>query len=100
MDPRVHFSAEAESDLVGIVDRQADNPAAAAKKALDGLESAIDRLAEFPRSGHLNPRVTSPGTRMWSVGNWLVIYRPRPGGILVLRIVDGRRRTESLVIPD
>lgn len=57
---------------------------------LNRLETALTLLGEHPRMGR--PRGDwMPDARSFVVGKYLILYRPRADGILLLRALHGAR---------
>lgn len=63
----------------------ADDPAAALRWA-DGLFDAVDRLADFPESGHLTPELADRGVRELVYGAYRVFYRLDQETVLILTV--------------
>lgn len=80
----------ARQDLVGIWRHiAADNPAAA-DGLLDRIDERCARLVESPRLGPPRDDIR-PGLRYVVVGEYLILYRIIDEGILIVRVVHGRR---------
>jgi toxin ParE1/3/4 len=93
--PSIRRTARAEDDLVDIwIYIAHDNPDAA-DRLLEEIDRKCDLLADNPRLGHARPDI-APEFRHWPVGNYLILYRPLPDGIEVVRVVHGARRLDSL----
>ena len=85
------LSPLAELDLAEIVEFvAADNPDAADRLVADLLD-AFERLAEFPRAGHVRLDLAPSEVRFWTVHPYLVIYRADGAPLLVLRLISGYR---------
>ena len=85
------WTRPAEDDLIDILDYIAhDNPAAAVD-AIDHIEAAALRLAEFPLSGREG---SVPDTRELPIPRlpFLLIYRVREATVEVLRVLHGARQ--------
>ena len=59
------------------------------------LDAAFDRLAEYPELGQERPTAKA-GVHIFPVERHLVVYRPEPGGILVLRVVHQKMNVATL----
>jgi len=66
-----------------------DNPAAA-RHFLRTLEKKLTMLARHPLAGRARPSLQKD-LRSFSVGDYLVFYRPIPSGIELARILHGAR---------
>ena len=66
-----------------------DNPSAAAAY-LEGLYGAFRYLTEWPLTGRMGEQYR-PGLRIHVYRQHLVYYRSDPSGIVVVRVVHGRR---------
>lgn len=92
------LSPQAKRDVEEILDYiSRDNPASA-ERVLSDLEQAIYRLADNPQMGHLREDL-APGKklRFWRVHSYLVIYRPEPGPVQIVRVLSGYRDIEELL---
>ena len=95
MTRRATRTRKADADLAQIVAYiGADSPRAAERFSAK-LDGKGDLLAEFPGIGRPDPK--RPGRRVFSVGDYLIIYRETPDGIEVLRYVHGRRDLRRLL---
>jgi len=74
-----------------------DNPAAA-DRFLDLLEEKFLVLAANSRIGRLRSDI-GPGVRSFAVGSYLVLYRERPGGVEIGRVIHGRRDLSKAEVP-
>jgi toxin ParE1/3/4 len=95
---RLTVSPQAEFDAVRIVDRLSKEAGAdVARRYRQGFEDLFARFARFPESGAPRPSL-GQRIRMGVVSPYVVIYELEPDHVMVLRIVDGRRRiTRRLV---
>lgn len=91
------ISPEALADLKLLEDYIAVHDGEArADKAVERINKAIDLLALMPGIGNTRYSFRS-GRRSFSVRPWLIVYGPVNGGVLVLRVLDGRRDLPSLL---
>lgn len=91
-----HLAPAAQADLAAIAGEiGADNPAAA-WRWLDRIEQRCARLGDFPRMGVPRDDVR-PGLRLSPVGSHLILYRVVAHGVVIVRVIDGRRRWEWLL---
>lgn len=61
------------------------------------LETAFQLLAKFPHTGHTRSDVpTMEPVLFWTVGAYVIAYRPTPKPLSVIRIVHGSRDLAAL----
>jgi toxin ParE1/3/4 len=80
--PQVVYSAAANEDLSDI---------AAYIAPATTIREKCSILAKHPMLGEERPGFGVPGCRCFSVGNYVVFFRPIEDGIEVARIVHGSR---------
>ena len=90
------LTAAAQRDLGDIVDYLAVENPEAARRLVDQLLEAFQRLAEMPGMGRSQER-RQPNLRSWTVGSYLVFYRPAAEGVEIIRVVHGRRDLDRLI---
>jgi toxin ParE1/3/4 len=90
------FTPAAEADLAELLDYIAAANPAAALRLIDRIEEACRMLGDRPLLGRARPEL-APEARSWVVGKYLILYRPRPGGIDIVRVVHGARYLNDLV---
>jgi plasmid stabilization system protein ParE len=73
-----------------------DNPSAA-DRVEQQLHDAMRLLAEFPGIGHVRADVDDPRYRFWSVFSYVIVYRPDPKPVEVIRVIHGSRDIGSLM---
>jgi toxin ParE1/3/4 len=92
------LTPQAARDLGDIHDYVARDSSAAAARFVDELERRCELLADFPEMGaRLNVR--PPGLRSFTVGRYLIFYRPASDGIHVIRFLHGARDLGSIFRP-
>lgn len=90
---RYELTPQARRDMYDIGEYVGtDNPAASAR-LIDRFEAAFRILADAPGLGHVRADIVpyASGLRFWTVGSYLVIYRPAAHGINVIRVLSGFR---------
>ena len=94
----VRVSPRAQADLVEITSCLAFEAGyAVAARYEREINSQIELLSDFPGVGTRKPNF-GKGVRMLVEAPYLIYYEPDEHGILILRILDGRRRiTRKLV---
>jgi toxin ParE1/3/4 len=102
MTARAIWHSLAEEDLAKAYLHIGNDSPLAAERLLDAVEHAATVLLSKPRAGRVrefrSPR--AHGLRSWVVSgfeNYLIFYRPRPGGIEVVRFVHGARDIPTLL---
>ena len=96
--PQLYLSASARSDLDAIEDYialQSDGVRAA--RVVDRILSVCEAVASMPGIGRDRPDIKGH-PRVLPVRPWLIFYEPLADrrGVLVTRIVDGRRDLTNL----
>ena len=97
---RIVLTRAAERDLDDLFDYIAnDSGPDRAEAVLRRVDDTLRNLASLPRIGHVRPDLDG-APRVFSVWPWLVIYEPLDTGkgIVVWRVVDGRRDLPGLNI--
>jgi toxin ParE1/3/4 len=79
---------QARLDLIDIWNYIADDNEAAADRLLDRIGGVLQMLSEQPKAGRERAE-PAPGLRSFPVGNYLLFYLPRPGGIDLVRVLSG-----------
>lgn len=95
--PHTVFSPHAESDLQEILDYIAVDDQTAGLSLVAQIREKCEMLAQFPHTGRLRSVFKDKSIRTFSVGNYLILYRPSNDGIEVARVVHGARNYESLL---
>lgn len=83
-------SPDAERDATEIWVYVAERNYAAADRLMDTFDEKLRMLAEFPGLGPERDDLY-PGLRMYPVGNYVLLYRPIPGGVELVRVAHGAR---------
>lgn len=93
---RLLRTSKANRDLVEIWSYIArDNPAAA-ENVLEGIERTSDRLLDFPEMGQ-SCECLGQSVRCFTVGSYVVFYRPIENGIEILRVISGSRDIKAIL---
>lgn len=93
-------SLDAEQDLVELFDYIASaDGVQRAETVLRRIEQTLETLADWPFIGRVHPELDG-APRTFSVWPWVIVYEPQTEkGIVIWRIVDGRRDLPNLVRP-
>ena len=94
--PRLLINARARLDVEQIASHIARDHVRAAIRFILAAKVACEKLAQFPGLGpEWEPRVAKyPDLRFWPITpyrNYLVLYRPIPDGVRILRVIHGAR---------
>jgi toxin ParE1/3/4 len=92
---RPYFSPSSHRDLQAILEHIAKDKPGAALRHVERLEEACWMLARNPQMGTARDELL-PNLRCWSVGNYVIYFRPADDGIEVVRVVHGARDTGLL----
>ena len=96
---RIDLSEQAELDLIDIWAHIARNSATAADNLIDQVATVCQLLAKSPLLGRARTEL-APGLRSFSVGDYLIFYRPSKNGIEIARVLSGYRNLEALFEPE
>jgi plasmid stabilization system protein ParE len=99
-DPRVILRRAVPDDLSSILDYLGARSPAAADRFIDAVQSALNKLTQFPEAGSLKQfrDARLRGVRTWRVPGfkkYLIIYRPIDIGIEVLAVLHGSRNLRA-----
>ena len=92
----VIYAPEADDDLVGIVDCIALDKPRAARDWLARIRQTCETLATQPEVGEIREGFGVPGCRSFSVGNYVIFFRPIDSGIEVARVIHGSRDMRNI----
>jgi toxin ParE1/3/4 len=90
------LTEQAKADLDGIWLQIALDDVLVADRFIDRVLSRCQLLADRPKMGRGRPELRA-GLRSFTIGSYLIIYRPRAGGIEVVRVLHGARDLAKLV---
>jgi toxin ParE1/3/4 len=93
---RLRKTAIAEQDLLGIWEYIAQDSTAAADRMWQRFAERFQLLLRYPYSGEAQDRYR-PGLRSVTEGKYIIFYEPRPGEIVIHRVLHGARRWEDLL---
>jgi toxin ParE1/3/4 len=97
--PRLEVSPAANDDLIEIgafIARQSGS-LHRAESFLDSVYRTFETLATQPEMGELRPEFATGLYRSFSVGNYVIYFRPTADGIRVARVLHGARDHQSLL---
>lgn len=87
---RYCLDADARDDLVSIHKFVARENLTAADRLIDDLKQKFRLLASQPLMGQQRPELAA-NLRSFSLGNYVVFYRPMQDGIQVARVIHAAR---------
>lgn len=87
---RVHRTEPAKRDYHSIWSYIAERNVTAADRLLRKIDEKLDAYAEWPGMGRLRTEF-GPAIRTFTVGDYVVFYRPVQDGIELLRVIHGMR---------
>lgn len=87
---RFRLSGSAQSDLVDIRLYIAEHDPAAADRQMERFFRRFHLLGRNPEMGEMRLDL-GPQLRVFSVGNYVIVFRPIDDGIEVARVVSGFR---------
>lgn len=97
---KLRYIPAARRDLLELwVSIASENPKAA-DRVIDRIEAACAHLRDHPMLGPARPKIGA-GARVLIIERWLALYKVEPGGVQIVRVVDGARDLEKLLwIPE
>jgi toxin ParE1/3/4 len=96
---KIELSEQAELDLIDIWAYIARDSTTAADNLIDQVATVCQLLAKCPLLGRTRTEL-APGLRSFSVGDYLIFYRPSKNGIAIARILSGYRNLDALFEPE
>ena len=94
------YTKEAREDLLDLWGHiAADRSENFADRILDRITEACDVLADHPELGRARPEI-DPEARALVVERWLALYRLKPDGPQIVRVVDGARDLSRIGFPE
>jgi toxin ParE1/3/4 len=85
------WTRQAQEDLRSIRNYIARDAPFTAVMFIERLRSAVNRLRQFPESGHEVPEMPSAELREIVFGQYRIIYRFRDGLVEILNVLHGAR---------
>ena len=87
----IRWTHQACRDLQAIVEFIAKDSPHYARLFVVDIFQAVDRIAEFPRSGRIVPEFRNPTLRELILGNYRLVYRVKAKCIQLLTVYHGAR---------
>ncbi len=95
---RAILSELAEGDLAEIWVSIATDDIATADRFMEAIHERAQLLAEQPLIGRERPEIAK-GVRSFPYGQYLMLYRPMPAGVGIVRVVHGARDLKNVAVP-
>lgn len=92
-----YISEVAERELVEIWDFIAAENRAAADRLIARFFDAFEKLGRMPDMGHRREDLTSRPVRFWPLDRYMVIYKPDPPPIEIVRVLSSWRDLATLL---
>ncbi len=92
----VKLTARAEDDIIDIWFSIAQDSLINADRFVDALNERIGALSDYPERGAARPEI-GKGVRLLVEGNYLILYRIKPPGVEIVRVVHGARDLRGLL---
>ena len=92
---RVIRSPRAVIDIADIIEYIAAHNVSAARRILNRFDELFDQISRNPEMGERRDDL-AVGARIFSVGNYVVVYRAITNGVEIIRVVHGARDIDSL----
>jgi plasmid stabilization system protein ParE len=97
----VRWTRAAESDLLGIISRIAQDRPVAAAEILARIRRKAESLPEFSERGRVVPELGRLGTKEYReliLAPWRILYRIRSRQVEIMAVLDSRRNVEDLLL--
>ncbi|MBU4272904.1 MAG: type II toxin-antitoxin system RelE/ParE family toxin [Planctomycetes bacterium] len=95
---RFRLSSLAKSDLAEIRHHIRRDKPLAADRQIAAFFQRFRTLARNPELGQRRPEF-GPDLRVFSFGNYVIVYRPFANGVEIARVVSGYRDLDALFSP-
>jgi toxin ParE1/3/4 len=89
-------AAEADLDAVWYYVARESASIEAANRLIDSISSRFLLLAAHPYLGRNREESFGVGTRSFAVGEYVIVYAVNREGVLILRVLHGRRDLEGI----
>jgi plasmid stabilization system protein ParE len=97
---KLRWSTRAERDLYAIADFIALDDPGAAIDWIDRLRERARKAAAMPQAGRSGPELGRQDIREVFVGNYRIVYRIEPRGVLVLTVHEGHRQLPADLVEE
>ena len=93
--PQVVLDRAAKADLIDIWLYIAEDNPQAADRMLDRINDGFQVIARFPHGGTARPELGRE-LRCYSVGKYVIYFRPMADGAQVARVLHGARDVDAM----
>ena len=87
----VRWTLQAVEDLDSITEFIAKDSTQYARLFVSDIFQAVERIADFPKSGRVVPEIHDPGIREVILGSYRLVYRLKDDQIELLTLFHGAR---------
>ena len=87
----VRWTFQAFQDLKAIAEFIAKDSSQYARLFVVDIFQAVDRLADFPKSGRIVPELNNPAVREIILGDYRIVYRLKTKYVELLTVYHGAR---------
>jgi toxin ParE1/3/4 len=94
--PEVVLDRAAKADLIEIWQYIAQDNPQAADRMLDRISDGFHLLAKFPHGGTARPEL-GQNLRCYSVGSYVIYFRPAKEGVEIARVLHGARDVDTIL---
>ncbi|MBF0427639.1 MAG: type II toxin-antitoxin system RelE/ParE family toxin [Magnetococcales bacterium] len=94
MSKTIKYRARGRQDLLEIWEYIAKDSMIHAQAWTQRINAILTSLAAFPDLGRLRPEF-DVDIRSYPVGNYLILYKEIPNGVLVVRVFHGKRHLQN-----
>ena len=92
---RIVLDQAAEADLIEIWQFIAGDNPTAADRMLDRIWDGFRVIERFPHGGTARPEL-APNLRCFSVGSYVIYFRPAAEGVQIARVLHGARDVDAM----
>lgn len=96
MAHRVAPTAERDLDDIWLYVAKESGSIEIASRLIESITDRFFLLTGFPYMGRSRDEDFGPGSRSFSVGEYVIVYQVEATDVLILRVAHGRRDIESL----
>jgi len=94
---KYRLTPAARGYLLDILEYLGRESPSAAWRVYDKLREAMRQLAARLGMGHLREDLADEPLRLWSVYSFLIVHRPKPRPIQIVRVLHGSRDIRSIL---
>lgn len=94
---RYVLTEDARNDLIEIGDYIALDNIKAAENLILEFKAPFNRLVQLPQIGVIRPDLTDKDVRFWKVKLYLIVYKIKADGIIIVRVLSAYRDIATLL---